>query len=102
VRLAGKASADNIRQNTASLKERITANILDASRAERIGKVAVIDGAGEGLDLGVGEAGKSRTIPPRSNSPLRSPPRLVFPPPIPSGVGQRIGDLCGKGEPSDS
>jgi hypothetical protein len=55
VRLAGKSATDDIRQNTASLNERITANILDASKAERIGKVAVIDGAGEGRDLGVGE-----------------------------------------------
>jgi hypothetical protein len=71
MRLAGKASADNIRQYTASLKDRITANILDSSKADRIGKVAVIHGAGEGFDLGVSETDESRTIPPRSNSPLR-------------------------------
>jgi hypothetical protein len=64
--------------------------------------VAVIHGASEGLDLGVSEADKSRTMPPSNNSPLRSPPLLVFPPAIPSGVGHSVGDLCGKAEPSDT
>jgi hypothetical protein len=60
VRLARKAPADHIRQYTASLKERIACNILDSTKADRIGKVAVIDGAGEGFDFGVGDANKSR------------------------------------------
>jgi hypothetical protein len=62
VRLAREAPADNIRQSTASLKDRIACNILDASKADRIGKVAVIHGAGEGLDLGVGETDKAISI----------------------------------------
>jgi hypothetical protein len=62
VRLTWEASADNIRQYTASLKERITANVFDSTKADRIGKVAVIDGAGEGFDLGVGETDKAISI----------------------------------------
>ncbi|MEI6413883.1 MAG: hypothetical protein WCP34_06415 [Pseudomonadota bacterium] len=59
VRLTGKSAADNIREKTASLKERIACNILDGSKADRIGKVAVIHGAGEGFDLGVCDGGES-------------------------------------------
>jgi hypothetical protein len=59
VRLTGKSAADDIRQYTASLKERIACNILDSSKADAIGKVAVIDGAGEGFDFGVGNADKT-------------------------------------------
>ena len=59
VRLAWKAPADDIRECTASLKDCITRNILDAAKADRIGKVAVIDGAGEEFDLGMGDGNES-------------------------------------------
>jgi hypothetical protein len=102
VRLAWKAPADDIRECTASLKDCITRNILDSPKACRIGKALVIDRAGEGLDLGVGNADKSRTMPPSNSSPLRSPPLLVFPPAIPSGVGHSVGNLGGKRESADT
>jgi hypothetical protein len=59
VRLARKAASDDSREKAASLNERIACNILDGSKADRIGKVAVIDGAGEWFNFGVGDADKA-------------------------------------------
>jgi hypothetical protein len=100
VRLTGEAPADNIRQYTASLKERIACNILDPSKADRIGKVPVIHGAGKWLDLGVGDADKAISISLRY-WPLTCPwlasllGTLI-------GVGHSVGDLCGNGESADT
>ena len=54
------------------------------------------EGAGIGLDLGEADGSKERTIPDSSISSFRYPPRLVLPPPIPSGVGHN--GLEGEGE----
>jgi len=100
VRLAREATADNIREYTASLKERIACNILDSAKADASGKVAVIHGAGEGLNLGVGDADKAISISLRY-WPLNCPwlasllGTLI-------GVGHSVGDLCGEGESADA
>jgi len=71
VRLAWEAPADNIREYTASLNDRIACNILDSSKADRIGKVLVIDGTGEGFDLGVGDWTEMRAAKLHPCSPFR-------------------------------
>jgi hypothetical protein len=103
VRLTRKAASDDNRQDTASLKHRIACNILDAAKADAIGKVLVIDGAGEGFDFGVGDGSKTALL-----SVCCPVVPLLGPTPLPPcisaalGVGHSVGDFCGEGEAADS
>jgi hypothetical protein len=99
VRLARKASSNDRREHTASLKHRIACNILDSTKADAIGKAPVIHGAGKGFDFGVGDRTKRRTSSGKHFPPV---PGLRLTPLSLLGVGHSVGDFGGKGESADS
>jgi hypothetical protein len=56
VALAWPASTEQVnRSETCSAKKRICGDVLNSTKAFAFGKVPVIDGTGEGFDLGVGD-----------------------------------------------
>jgi hypothetical protein len=55
VRLAREAASDDNRQATCRAKDRIARDVLDGAKADRSGKVLVVNGAGVGLDFAVGD-----------------------------------------------